>query len=247
MHRTVLNPSCVDDLPPAAGYLLDLDGTLVQGGRALPWARPLLRGIEGRFAILSNDAEHTPQALSRQLDRLGLSVPPDRIILAGTAAVAEVARRHPGARVMLLGSAALRRVARAAGLRLALRGVEVVLLARDRRFDHAALAAAANALRGGAALVVANPDLTHPGPNGAIVPETGALLAALLACAGDVPHIVVGKPEPTLFRQALALLDTAPEATVMIGDNAATDGQGAARLGLRFWPVGNAALVPATA
>lgn len=226
-------------LPRAEGYLLDLDGTLVGGHALLPRARGLLEAVAGRFAILSNDAEHTPDQLGRMLRRLGVRVPVERIVLAGTAALDEVAASHPGGRVMLLASAALRAYARRRGLQPVDEHPDVVVLGRDRRFTYAKLAAAANAVRAGAELVVANPDLRHPGPEGEAVPETGALLAAILACAGQVPFRVIGKPEPALFLRSLAVLGIGARDAVMVGDNPDTDGLGARRVGMRFHQVEN--------
>ncbi len=216
------------------GFLVDLDGTLVSGTTVLPDARRLLDAIVGRFAILSNNAEHTPLQLARMLRRLGLRVPEDRIVLAGTAALDVVAIEWPGARILLLGSAALQNYARRLGLRPGEAPAEVVVVARDRHFSYARLAAAANAARAGAALVVCNPDRTHPGLNGAVVPETGALFSSVLACAGPVGYRVIGKPEAALFRAGMALLGTSAAETVMIGDNPETDGVGAERLGMGF-------------
>jgi len=85
-----------------------------------------------------------------------------------------------------------------------------------------------------AELIATNPDRTHPGPGGSIVPETGALLASILACVGQVDHRIIGKPEPALFEAGLARLGTTAHETVVIGDNDETDGLGAQRLGLRF-------------
>ena len=90
---------------------------------------------------------------------------------------------------MLLASPALRAAARRHKLELVETGAELVVLCRDRNFNYAKLAAAANAVRGGAKLIVANPDLTHPGRSGTVVPETGSLLRAVLACAGNVAYV----------------------------------------------------------
>lgn len=110
---------------------------------------------------------------------------------------------------------------------------DLVLLMRDVNFTYGKLRLAANALHSGAKLVVANADATHPGPDG-IVPETGALLAALQACSGEtaLPRTLIGKPAPLLFERACARLGVAPEETVMIGDNPHTDGEGATRAGI---------------
>jgi ribonucleotide monophosphatase NagD (HAD superfamily) len=135
---------------------------------------------------------------------------------------------------MLLASTVLRTYARRLGVELVESGGDVVLLGRDRQFNFTRIAAAANAVRDGAELIVANPDRTHPGKDGAIVPETGALLASILACTGDVPYRVIGKPEPPMFWKALSLLGAEATNTVMIGDNVETDGRGALQTGMSF-------------
>jgi ribonucleotide monophosphatase NagD (HAD superfamily) len=90
-----------------------------------------------------------------------------------------------------------------------------------------------NELRRGARLIVTNPDLTHPNGEDRIIPETGTLLAALVAGAGVEPTHIVGKPEPPLFEEALHRLGSLPENTLVVGDNPLTDWEGARRLGLR--------------
>ncbi len=221
----------------ARAYLFDLDGTLVAGGRPVPGAAALLARLAGRFCIVSNDAEHTPQGLSCLLRQRGLEVAPEEIVLAGTAAIETVARERRKARLMLLGSEALASHAVDRGLVVTDREPDCVVLARDRQFSFERLMRAANAVRAGADLVVANPDLTHPLSADMIVPETGALLAALLACTGPVPYRVIGKPRPALFADALARLGVAAHEATMIGDNPQTDGVGAKSLGIGFLQV----------
>ncbi len=216
------------------GCLVDLDGTLVRSGRALPGAQAFLEGLEGRFVIVSNDAEHTPLELSRGLKRMGFQVAPRRIVLAGTAALDDIARLRPRARILMLASKSLMIHARDQGLVPVQARPDIVFIGRDRHFSYERLTAAANAVRDGAELVAANPDLVHPGEDGAVVPETGALLAALIACTGPIPHRVVGKPGPALFEAGLKLLGLPKRAVLMVGDNPATDGAGARRFGLRY-------------
>jgi HAD superfamily hydrolase (TIGR01450 family) len=233
----------------ARAYLVDLDGTLVIGNKVLPGAISFVEAAQDRLALISNDAEHTPWQLARGLRRLGLRIAPERIVLAGTTALDLIARDRPAARIMLLGSRALHIYALRVGLWPVRDHPDVVLVARDRHFTYGKLAAAANAVRDGAELVVANPDLVHPGEAGSVVPETGALLSAILACAGPAPYRIIGKPEPELYRRALACIGAEAQDVVVVGDNPATDGAGAARLGIRFVPAngGVAAALPAFA
>ncbi|MCA0851105.1 HAD hydrolase-like protein [Salipiger thiooxidans] len=95
-----------------------------------------------------------------------------------------------------------------------------------------------NARAPGLPLIVANPDLTHPGEDGPVI-ETGALLALLHACVPRARSCVAGKPSAHLFRVALG--PVAPDAAVMIGDNPDTDIAGARRLGIPTIHVGSGA------
>lgn len=216
------------------GCVIDLDGTLTLGDGLTRGARELVAATGGAFVVLSNNSSHSATDLATELAALELDVPPARILLAGAHAVALLGQERPGERVLLLGSPALERLAVAAGLVLDEDRPRTVLLARDERFSYPRFARAANAVRHGAQFMVANADLTHPGPDGGIVPETGALLAAFRACCPDAPCRVIGKPEAALFADALRILGTRPERTLVIGDNAATDGEGARRTRMPF-------------
>lgn len=216
------------------GYLLDLDGTLISGAALLPGVRDFLQNLRQPFVILSNDSEHVPEQIVDIFQKEGIALKASQVVLAGVIALEEIARRTPGARVMLLASPALRDLAARLGLRLSADRPEVVVLARDRSFDFDKLTAAARALRLGAKLVLACPDTTHPSPNGEIVPEVGALAAAIFACVGNIEHEVIGKPEPSLFNIGCERLGMTPAQCLMIGDNLLTDGVGATRAGIAF-------------
>jgi HAD superfamily hydrolase (TIGR01450 family) len=214
--------------------LCDLDGCLLSGDRVLPGARTLLERAGDRLVILSNNSTDTPASLSARLAHLGLSTPAERIFLAGVGAVDHVAARHPGRRINLFGSRPLLQHALSLGLRPDGRTPETVLLARDVTFSYAKLTQILDNLRGGADLVVANPDLTHPGAQGEPVPETGSVLRWITACLPDPPITLVGKPEPALYSQILTRFALSPGDCLCLGDNPDTDGEGARRMGMAF-------------
>jgi 4-nitrophenyl phosphatase len=224
----------------ARHFLLDLDGTLVRQCIAVPGAAELLERVAGRYAVVSNNSTHTAAGLSRVLGRIGLRIPARRIVLAGEHTLHLMAQASPGARIRLVASAALRRRAYDLGCQLVEREPEIVVLARDESFTYAKLTAIVNELRGGARLVVANPDLSHPAHGGGLVPETGALMHAVVACSGVQPEQVIGKPGDMLFREGLRRLQARAPDTLMIGDNPCTDALGATRIGMRCVLVGPA-------
>jgi len=246
-HKT---PAVTDArLARARHLLVDLDGTLVRQQEAIAGAAELLKHFEGRYAIVSNNSTHTAPGLAQRLRRLGLRVPAERIVLAGELAVRQLVSEQPGARVMMVASPALQRYARSLGCDLVQSDADFVLLALDMQFSHARLALAVNELLRGAQLVASNADATHPGPHGRVVPETGALLAAVVAASGVRPLRVTGKPAPLLFEEGLRCLGARAEDTVVVGDNPLTDAEGAGRLGMACVLVGQApgAVAPSVA
>jgi HAD superfamily hydrolase (TIGR01450 family) len=226
-------------LGAAKGILLDWDGCVALNNQLLPFASKLIAQHADRIAIVSNNSTNLPDDFAEILACAGVRLPQERILLAGVEAVRYVAADR-NTRVMLLSAPRIRHYARALGMTLVHDNPAVVLLMRDVRFSYAKLELAANALRNGAKLIVTNADVTHPGPGNLVVPETGALLAALLACVGEtkVDQHLIGKPSPLLFQRACACLCVAPQDAVMIGDNPATDAEGARNAGIRSILIG---------
>jgi len=226
-------------LDAAKGILLDWDGCVAVENRVLHPARKLIERYADRIAIVSNNSTHVSADFVSILARYGLAVPEDRILLAGVEAVRHVSARG-ARRVMLIGSPRLRQFARAQGVALVRESPDLVVLTRDARFTYAKLERAANALQDGADLVVANVDRSHPGAGNRLVPETGSLLAALLACVDGARDRMqmIGKPCPLLFELACERLSVTPADAVMIGDNPETDGEGARRAGIHAILVG---------
>ena len=221
------------------GVLCDLDGCLVSGETVLPGARAFVERAGGRLMVLSNNSTDTAASLSARLARGGLVMPPDRVVLAGVAAIELVASRAPGARVFVCGSSATVGHAVECGLQADEKAPEFVILTHDTGFTYGRLQALLGYLTRGARLVVANADATHPGVDGVPVPETGALLAVVRECLPEVSFEVVGKPQPALFRVALGRLGVSAGEAVLIGDNPATDGAGAKAAGVDFIQIGD--------
>lgn len=221
--------------------LVDWDGCLALGEALAPGARTFLLEHSDRVAIVSNNTTHLPQDFAALLAAQGVTIAPERIILAGHETVHLAAQSALRGRALVLANERLRDLANSAGLETQASEPELVVLLRDTEFTYAKLQGAAAAIRHGARLYVGNPDLTHPGANGIPVPETGALLAALAATVdlSDASVEIIGKPGPILFRRACGAMGVRPEQALMIGDNAATDIAGARLLGMRALLVRN--------
>jgi 4-nitrophenyl phosphatase len=108
----------------------------------------------------------------------------------------------------------------------------VVAVGNDFELSYERLTAASRAAAAGAPLVTPNVDPRLPLEDGDFLPGCGAIVAAVAAAAGVVPH-VVGKPQPPLFRMALRRLGVAPHAAAMVGDSVVSDVAGARAVGMR--------------
>lgn len=210
--------------------LCDVDGCLVESDAPCPGAIEFVARIGERLRLVTNNSTDVAATLSQRLVALGLYVSADRCFLSGELAVEHVARHHPGAATMVLATAAIRGRAEELGLKPTRTRPEVVLLCNDPSFDATRLQRLVTAAHHGVPIVVANPDRWRPDRAGRPLIETGALLAALRAAVPNAAVTVVGKPEPAIFRAALAGID--PREAVMIGDNRETDLVGAEALGL---------------
>jgi 4-nitrophenyl phosphatase len=110
-------------------------------------------------------------------------------------------------------------------------GADVVVCGMDQQLSWDKLATATLNIRAGAKFIGTNADTTLPTERG-LTHGNGAILAALQAATGVTPTII-GKPEPIIYQQALALLGIDPAQTVAIGDRLETDILGAVRTGIR--------------
>ena len=110
-------------------------------------------------------------------------------------------------------------------------GADIVVCGKDSTLSWDKLATATLNIKAGAKFVATNADTTLPTEYG-VTHGNGAILAALTAATGVTP-MVVGKPEPIMYQQAMKILDADPDATIALGDRLETDILGAVRTGIR--------------
>jgi HAD superfamily hydrolase (TIGR01457 family) len=215
---------------PYSTYLIDLDGVIYRGNELLPGAREFIDWLEThrkKYLFLTNNSFASETQVLEKLERLGIATDRAHLLSAGEAAVQNIARRFPQALVYVVGEPPLNDLAQQYQLRIApLDAVEaeVVLVGLDRHFDYQKLTGAVLSIRAGAHFIAINRDALLPIAGG-FVPGCGTMVAAIEAGSGTAPE-VVGKPEPTLLQEAMHLLHSQPEETVMIGDGLDVDIQG---------------------
>lgn len=218
---------------PSAGYLLDMDGVLYHGRRAVPGAADFIRRVNAAgtpYLCITNHACYSPRALAGRLAAMGIAVPASRILTSGLATAAWL-REQGAKRVFAIGERPFQAALAAAGIEGDSARPTHVVVALDRRVTYERLSAAARHILRGAVFVGTNPDPSYPTEAGP-APECGFYLAALERMTGRAP-LIIGKPSPHLFRIGAATLGLPPSRLTMVGDRLDTDILGAQRLGIR--------------
>ena len=220
------------------GFVFDLDGCVWQGSTLMPGAGDTLTALHrsGRgVAFLTNNSRATGGDVRAKLHGLGL--PWVEHALTPLEILGQViAERFGPSRVLVIGASELAAVVAAAGHDVIdvadFRKANVVAVGNDFDLSYERLTAAARAAAAGAPLVTPNVDPRLPIENGDFLPGCGAIVAAVTAAAGVTP-IVVGKPQPPLFRIALRRLGLAPAQVAMVGDSVESDIAGGRAVGMR--------------
>ncbi len=216
------------------GALLDLDGVLYTGSRAVPGAARAVaqaRGAGVRVAFVTNNASRTPEQVAGPLTRLGVPAAPDDVVTSAQAAAGEVLRRvGAGATVLVVGGEGLRAACTERGLRPVRSAADspvAVVQGFGPDLGWSDLAEGTYAVRAGLPWVASNLDVTVPTTAG-IAPGNGALVEVIAMATGRRP-VPVGKPEPALHAEAVTRTGT--REPVVVGDRLDTDVEGANRAG----------------
>lgn len=228
--------------------IIDMDGVLWHGDQPIPGLTDFfatLRQLQLPFILATNNARLTQQQYVSKLAQMGVEVSLDEILTSSMATALYLTEHYDPSttRVYVIGEEGAKQPLLDCGFTLTElyelnddpmnpnKGADVVVCGMDQHLSWDKLATATLNIRAGAKLVGTNADTTLPTERG-LTHGNGAILAALQA-ATEVKPIIIGKPEPIIYQQALALLKIDPAYTIAIGDRLETDILGAVRTGIR--------------
>jgi HAD superfamily hydrolase (TIGR01450 family) len=219
---------------------IDLDGVIWRGTELIVGSDTAVHALldAGHEVVFCTNHAQSPEMKLAALSEFGING-----IAVVTAAQAAAACCTADQTVLVLGDQSLSQVFVEAGIAtvnvddLPSDGpaprVDTVVVGAYSVWDRSRIALAADAIRAGASFLATNDDATFPassaiGPR--VLPGNGSLIAAIAAATG-VEARVAGKPHSAM---AQVLLQHFGGIDIVVGDNAETDGELAARLGAEF-------------
>lgn len=213
---------------PIEGLVLDVDGTLVRGRRALvgaPEALAALRQMKYQLVLCTQENQLSDYDVAQRLGAVGLSVGQEEIVSAGTVAIDFLTSTHRGSQIYVMGSDKLRNRIEQSGMKVLSdqegNNAEVVLIGTDPDVNLTRLSTAAEAVRRGANFYVTNLDRGYPLED-RIIPSAGSLALAVAFTAGRRP-LVLGKPSQIMATAIRNRLLLPTDSIAVIGDQPSQD------------------------
>ncbi|MCP3978936.1 MAG: HAD-IIA family hydrolase [bacterium] len=220
-------------LSDCRGVLLDIDGTLIVGDRAVEGAAETLSRLRAAglaVRLFTNTTRRSRAAIARGLCDEGLEVEADEILTPAILARRRIVDSGRTRAALLVAQEA----------RVEFDGVTLdeerpdwlVMGDLGPGFSWDTINRAFGWLRGGAGFLALQKNRFWFPDGRTETIDAGGFVAALEFASG-VTAEVVGKPSPEFFRLALESAGTSAGQTLVVGDDPTTDGRGAARAGCR--------------
>ncbi len=231
-----------NEIDNLAGLIIDMDGVLWHGNKPIDGIVEFfatLRRLSLPFVLATNNASLTQQQYIEKLATMGVEVFAKEVLTSSMATASYLAKQLPESkrRVFVIGEEGLRQPLQEHGFvltdlyQLGNEKADLVVTGLDRKLTWDKLASATLNINAGAEFFATNADTTLPTEMGDVI-GNGGTIAALEATTG-VKVTSIGKPEPILYQQALAILGTNKQNTIAIGDRLNTDILGAVNAGIR--------------
>lgn len=205
-------------------FVLDMDGTIYLGDRLFPFTPKFLeraRETGREVFFFTNNSSQNQAAYLEKLARMGIAVPPGRMLTANQVILEWLGENRPGQRAYVVGTPPLLADFQRAGVSLDEEDPDYVVLGFDTTLTYEKLAKACHLIRRGKPVYGVNPDWNCPVEEG-FIPDCGSI-AALVEASTGVRCEFFGKPSPRALSFLLRRTGRAPEELAVVGDRLYTD------------------------
>jgi HAD superfamily hydrolase (TIGR01450 family) len=219
-------------------YLVDIEGTIVKDKSYAPiegavdWINSFGSSPD-QFVLVSNNTTHKPEDLLVTLKNLRFNLRPKNLMTCMGVALSWLKKKEIK-NCFVIGSSELREYLNENGIETPTDDkVEAVLVGLDCSLDYEKLKIAVNALvKNHASFLALHANRLYKDEKGELCPSVGAVVKAL-EYSSQRRAKVFGKPNPEIYREAMARFDVKAENCIMISDDPLSDLVGAKKLGMK--------------
>jgi NagD protein len=201
------------------GFLIDLEGTLLERGQPARGANDLVQRIQlahQPHRFISDQRYGAPREVGLRLRRQGLKLDEARIFTSATATARFLGRQEPGGTAFVIGDGGLVQALQRSGFAIDDQSPDYVIVAEGDALSMSLLQRAVNLVRGGAKLIAASLDPSVATRDG-IAPGSGAIVSALETATGR-KALSLGRLSPISVCEAQRDVSTSAAQTVLITD-----------------------------
>jgi 4-nitrophenyl phosphatase len=180
-----------------------------------------LKSLNIPYLFVTNNSSRTPAQVAEKLRAFSIPTEDEQVFTTSQATANYIYDLNKDASIYVIGEEGIQTAIAEKGFRLAEENADVVVVGIDREISYEKLAVACLAVRNGATFISTNGDIAIPTERG-LLPGNGSLTSVITVSTQTQP-VFIGKPESIIMEQALAVLGTTKEGTIMVGDNYDTD------------------------
>jgi len=241
----------IDMLDDFSTFLFDGDGVLYKESEPLDGAIAFLKLLsekQKQVFILTNNSTKTREDFQLKLKNMGIVISTENILTSSYLTARYMANNIPNANIYVIGEEGLKSELRAVGLNVLnnwkesldedifdfdFAKVDCLVIGMDRTLNYTKITRAVHLLQNydHIRFIATNADFTFPTVKGLIL-GGGAMIKILEELSGRKIELIIGKPEPEMYKSAVQLANSTIENTIMFGDRIETDILGANRLGM---------------
>jgi 4-nitrophenyl phosphatase len=213
-----------DSMKNYKGYLIDLDGTMYRGTERIIEAVEFVQKLHEKqipYLFVTNNSSRTPYQVAEKLRSFDIPATEQQVFTTSQATANYIYALKQDATVYVIGEEGIRTALEEKGFQFAGEDAEFVVTGIDREISYEKLAVACLAVRNGATFISTNGDIAIPTERG-LLPGNGSLTSVVSVSTNTKP-IFIGKPESIIMEQAIKVLGTSKEETLMVGDYYDTD------------------------
>ncbi len=218
--------SALDILADVRHVLLDMDGTICEGGRLYDCTKPFLQMLDERkigHTFLTNNSSRSVDAHVRHFAAMGLRISREELYTSTLNAADYLSKKLPGARRLFsLGTESMRLELSRLGFEDVDESPDAVLVGFDNEPVYARLCTAGHWIAQGRPFLSTHPDRLCPSDQPTLLIDCGCITACLERATGK-QSVILGKPSPAMLNAAIAAVGVKPWQTLMVGDRLDTD------------------------